>query len=287
MPPRVDALEVMARRASPREAVAFAKAAGVVRTALAQHAGVGALTIVPLRGAMPVVWAVEGLRRFENGSGASYLEVPIGVQRRDLGVGAFIERSPRPEQKRAILDHLVSKWLASHPRQAPSHLRLVLLDEVQHGGTIMTATRALRSIIKSRGLHEKLTVISALDSRRGAQGEGKTAAFRELTANRLPNTTPITVPMPMFAIDVQPLLDRVELTGDGRDLSGMEQRLRTIRNAEAERLFRVLGTLARAASIRSGPEVFDDAKEELRSGRELTRHGENWIGDVIREFQRP
>lgn len=278
---RPDPLEVMARRASPAQAVAFAKAATAIRATLTEHVADGVLTIVPLRGAMPVVWAAEGFAKLESGSGAMYLEVPIGVQRRQHEGGGAVERSPRSEQKRAILDHYVSEWLASRGRVS-SGQRLVLLDEVQHGGTIMTAARALRSIIRDRGLNEHLTVISALDSRRGARSEAKTVAYQELVANRIPNVAPITVPLPMFAIDVQPLLDRVELIGDGRDLNGMERRLRTIRNTEAERVFRLLGTLARSAPTTSDPTFFERAFEELHGSRELTPHADSWLRGVQR-----
>jgi hypothetical protein len=214
---RRGAFETLTRKVSPRGALDFVAGATRIRSILANVAHEGALVIAPLRGAMPVVWAAEGVAHLERPSGAIYLEVPIGVQRRYLGDRRISERSPRPHQKRAILERYLNAWLTEHRVEA-EQMELMLLDEVQHGGTIVTAQRALRSLVDTCGLARRLRVIAALDSRSGAQSEPKTEAFRRLVANQIPDTSTVVVPMPMFAIDVQPLLDQVELDGDGSDL---------------------------------------------------------------------
>jgi len=278
----IRALEVLARRASPREIIEFAEASSAIRAAVIRHASRSTAVVTPLRGAMPVVWALEGLADYEAPTGATFLEIPIGVQRRLVG-GRLHDRSPRPSQKRLILDRYIADWQAA-TGLPPYECSVVLLDEAQHGGTISTATRALRAIITGLGLNNDLVVIAALDSRRGADSEPKTAQFQALMANEVPDTLGITVRLPMFAIDVQPLLDQVVLEGDGANLDGIERRLSTARNSGAEAIFRTFGSLARSPAARREPDLAQRILGTLRVSGSATTHATTWLDGVLRAF---
>lgn len=198
---------------------------------------------------MPLVWGAEGHGGLEAPSRTQYLEIPLGVHKRYLANDKVVEKSPDTSQKNQIFSKYVTDFLETS-RLDPSRISLTILDEVQQGGTITTATKIARSIIEKIGLRPTLNVIAAQDTRKRLRGQPKNPRYLQLSSNSTHDTITNVIPMPLIGTDISSLLDTVTLQGDGTLTGGMANRLEVTRNTDAERVFRTLGSLARNENLR-------------------------------------
>lgn len=236
-------LETLILHESAYNTAAFAQGASVVREALSVHDN--GLLIAPLRGAMPILWAAEGVPNLEPpASGLNRIEVPIGTYSHTSADNIPSQTSARRDWKTAI----ITEFLYSALDQTEMDVHdtpLVIVDEVQKGGTLPFAVRSIRRVIEQGGFPRKLSVIAAQDIRKKVVAEEKTQAYRQLSSNSVSETQTTVVPLPLIASDKATLLDTVDFFGPKQLTPGMIDRFHVTRNLKAEELFRTLGTMAR------------------------------------------
>jgi hypothetical protein len=277
------AFETLVSSYGPKAIAGFTHGSNVIRTALADCSAESTLTIAPLRGAMPVVWAVDGLSDFEGSSGAEFVEVPIGLHQRQFPDGIH-EQSATYDQKVQIMSSYIVSAMAANNR-SPSDTKLAIVDEVQMGGTISSASRAARGIIEKLGLDPELTVIAAHNSRRKSTAQPKAGPYVALASNRVSNTPTTVVPMPLVGTDRTQLLDSIHLEGDGRYPKNLDQRLVVTRNTDAERVFRTLGSLGRLPGLRhDGTFMHAFLNAQQLNSPELANIVESWMGRLVAEY---
>ena len=84
---------------TPTQVALLAKGATVARGALASFdRGDEILTIAPLRGAMPIAWAADGLTGFEKPAVNNWIEVPLGEFVYTDKYGNKKQRSPKRQK---------------------------------------------------------------------------------------------------------------------------------------------------------------------------------------------
>lgn len=243
----VSPLEAVVVRDNPYQLGMFATGTSIARRALASINPESTLTIVPLRGAMPIVWAAGGLDDLEPALDNTFIEVPLTYTHHD---GSLRTASPRRNEKPGIIRAYVAQALRDGERN-PADTSLMIIDEVQKGGTLGTAVEATRSVMRAQGIQGDLQVIAAQDSRRKVAAQAKTKMYRNLASNSVEHARTTVVPMPLIATDRVPLLDTITLVGDARVDSGrLAEQLTVQRNHDAETLFRSIGSMARVADVR-------------------------------------
>lgn len=244
----VSPLEAVVLRDTPYQVGRFAGGASIARRALATINPEKTLTIAPLRGAMPIVWAADGLSEIEPAIDNTFVEIPIGqyVYLRD---GRLRDTSPKRDQKIGIIDTYLTQVLEQDGRD-PYKTSLAIVDEVQKGGTLSAAVTTARAIAGRRDFLPRIQVVAAQDARRKIAAEPKTEMYRELASNSVEDTDVTVIPMPLITVDRDVLLDTVRLDGTPADSFMIATRLTVERNKPAEELFRALGSLARNGELR-------------------------------------
>lgn len=236
-------------RQAPIMTAMFGLGSSVIRRELAPLGLDSTLIVTPLRGAMPMVWSAEGVVGLEGGTDNRFLEVPTGEYVfQDLD-GSIKCLGPDRGQSQKIVRHYLDQAFAD-PDIDPFRTELILLDEVQKGGSISTLNEIIRTEMRRRSMSPYLRVIAAQDNRQRVAAQPKTESYKQLSSNSVPRTSVFVVPMPLLATDKADLLDKVVLEGRPRDLGTDPGRLTVYRNLLAETLFRTIGTMARREDIR-------------------------------------
>jgi len=176
------ALENLILNFGPNSVMTFAHGSSVVRAALAVSEAEAGITIAPLRGAMPIVWAADGLPEVEQSSGADFLEAPIGTFQYDTD-GLAKETSPLPPQKAEIIRGILNRAIEVDGRD-PARTSITVLDEVQQGGTLGLAATIARRVGRSFNFASPIRVIAAQDSRTKVAKQSKSPVYTSMASNR-------------------------------------------------------------------------------------------------------
>lgn len=262
----------------------FGFGSSIIRRQLASLNPESTLTIAPLRGAMPMVWSAEGRSEYEGHLDNLFLEIPTGEFVYSAPNGELKNSGPSNGQRQIILRHYFDRWFDERG-QDPTKTELILLDEVQKGGSLSTLNDIVRVEIRRRSMPSYIRVIAAQDNRRRIVAQPKTAGYGKLSSNSVPRTNVSVVPMPLIATDKSEMLDSVILEGAPRDLDAHPDRLTVCRNVLSEKLFRSIGTMARCRGVRHDStftwNFLNDQGPMSERGSVLA---EGWLKKVVTHF---
>ena len=238
-------------------------------------------TIAPLRGAMPLVWLADGLTGIETPAVKNWVEVPLGEFIYTDSHGSIRRQGPGVVAKKRILEDRVIESI----NECPSKTSFSVLDEVQHGGALGSAVSITRELIREQGFKPLLTVVAAQDIRPTVMAQPKSALYRLLASNSIPNTHVTVVPMPLITVDRRDLLDTVCYKGSPDDDNILPEKFETIRNHKAEVLFRTLGSCARNASLRHEPGTWEGLiNSQGLTGMFESNRIESWVAEIVRHM---
>ena len=226
----------------PFQAVEFLDGTTSVRNILSARQHEGSTILIPLRGAMPIIWAAQGLHN-EESLPMETVELPIGLFNYVNREGKSTSTSPNYEQKYRIVEHILES-------RRELGKRLLILDEVQKGGTISTLIQILQQLSHSSITPPYLSIIAAQDSRQPILRQAKTPSYRSIASNSVPGLKTNVIPMPLIATDRGALLDSIDLRHGRHTLPNIGESLVVSRNHRAEYLVRSLGSMARDEELR-------------------------------------
>ncbi len=215
------------------------------------------IVFFPQRGAGPIEWTTEVLMEASGKRLPVFSDLPIGTHISINGDKPEHTSGIRPNQKKALIEQTFDDLLEAG-LYVPGQSGVMLIDEVQKGGTISQASRLIRQTMYKHGDTGILTVVAAQDSRNKMLGDDRTEAYRKLVANERAGFKTTTVPTAMFMVDRHQFLDEILRTSDGKEVSLDDFIMRD--NETARRAFR---TLAR---------VFVDPERALTELEELRKH---------------
>jgi hypothetical protein len=246
------------------------------------HAREGSTVLLPLRGAMPMFWAADGLPEAEEPvvDQTNIIEVPVGTYNY-MASGAPSMRSPSKRAKRGIIDKAL-ETAALHSQD-----ELTLMDEIQGGGTVLPFVKGTLRFAQQHDLKLPLHLIAAEDTR--AVERVKTPGYRRMAANGFAGVMATIVRLPLIGLDKDALLDRVIFAGTAGSEQSEDEYLEGFsveRNTDAERLFRSLGSMVRHPEITHDDDfirrIFDPLATE---SPEAVDRLQPWLDTVLRGLQ--
>ena len=262
-------------RLNPTQVANFILSAGIVRTAVTSAGET--LMLLPERGAMPVYWAADGHPEGEPSMSAEDL-----VQ---LPIGSYDFQTPDDGIKKGTLSRQQKQELVRrHGNQLEEAHRVLIIDEVQKGGTITELVD-----IVSRHRQERpgrLYVIAAQDSREKVSSETKSPRYQEMASGNRKGVSATIVPMPLFSTDSDVLLNQLWYPGSTRNPAEINPTIEIRPNEEAEIIFRFLGMAARNREILEDPSVLDSKVFSFSLGDKASHRIEEWR-QVLIELLRP
>lgn len=271
-------LDTLVLRTPPDDARAFFTGAVSIRQVLESHressqneSWVG----LPLRGAMPMFWAADGLTDIETSAvaGERLVEIPVGTYHYNQA-GTPGVRSP---SKRAKVGIIANALAEAGVGEGDS---LMLLDEIQGGGTVTQLVRGSLDYARANGLILPLQLIAAEDTRIAA--ENRIGSYRRISTNQKDGIAATVVRIPLIGCDRDNLLDRVEYSGADRLAEEPDGGFVIHRNDDAEFLFRTLGSLTRYAELRNDDNFLRSAFDRfIVPDTETSEKFEEWITKVL------
>lgn len=258
-------------RINPSQVANFLLASEVVRTAVTSAGETH--TLLPERGSLPVYWAADGHPDEETSIVANgFTRLPIGSFDYYSPDTEQVEKGTlRREQKRAILkDHF------AEINEAP---RVLVIDEVQNGGTITEFVDIVRSFREKDS--PRLYVIAAQDSRAKVAKGTKKHDYLEMVTGKKDGVIATTVPMPLITTDRDPLLNQLWYNGSTRVPKELKPEIEIRDNPEAELIFRVLGTATRNREALEDTSWIDQKVFGLPVGQKASARLDAWRQNLI------
>lgn len=203
------AMDTLVRQAPPTWVADFARGCAVVAALVAKERP--GLVLYPGRGAGPLHWTARALL---GGRHPQAVDLPIGSHRTGAAAaGRHLNDPPlaglsRPRKKQVVEDALAA--LRASGAYRPGVTGVLLVDEVQNGGTLVEAARIVRQAMDGHGDTSALRVVAAQDQRPGVLSRPRSPRFAELAANNMPGVVAAVVPLMLFTVDRHTLLDRIE-----------------------------------------------------------------------------
>ncbi len=227
----------------------------------------------PLRGAMPLSWALEGDNSLE--AVPSYgrrHEVPLGVFTEYDNNGQGRRSSPNSPQKYEIIENTLVRVI-------DNDMRLGIIDEVQGGGTVIPLVSGVIQSLRRHNSQSLVKLFPAEDTRSVSINRRKTSGYRRMVSQQIMGLSTTVVRMPLVFCDRDVLLDEVIRTkssiGGGYDYAVQ-------RNVAAEKLFRFLGTASRNPDIAYDVTAVDEllATQSVTDSRAIDT-APAWIRRVV------
>jgi hypothetical protein len=256
---------------SPTQVGNFILSADVVRTAVANAGEV--LILLPERGAMPIFWAADGYADEEHTmAGNGIIQLPIGSYDFEGPDHDIKKGTLRNQHKHAIV--------ARHSTTLKEADRLLIIDEVQKGGTI---TELVDIVERHRGDEQKtrLYVVAAQDSRQGVSSQDKKPEYKILASGERKGAIATVVPMPLVGTDREDLLNRLWYSGNTRVPTENDPEIVIRPNYEAELIFRLLGMAVRNREALEDTSLLDDSVFSLPLGEKSSVRIEEWRHALI------
>lgn len=252
-------------RTNPSQVANFALASNVVRQSVLSAGE--ALVILPERGAMPVFWAADGSLEIESSvSRDGLIRLPVGSFDFEKLDGQIRKGSLAHEQKQKIV--------ARHTDLLRQTGRLLVVDEVQKGGTI---TEIVGIIDRARGSQlNRLYVVAAQDTRRKVASAPKKKEYETLASNSRPGVAATVVPMPLVSTDSDVLLNQLWYSGHTRIPTEFDPNIEIRDNIEAETIFRTIGMAARNREALIDTSVLDKKVFSYPLGQKASFRIEEW-----------
>lgn len=263
-------------RTSPEEVQGFMDSSCVMRDLVESSDATHLL--LPLRGAMPMAWAMEGVDGLEPNPTRRIqrLEIPLGTFLHLDQHGKLRPNSPNRPQKA----HMISSRLQRSRVDEGSHL--VVLDEVQGGGTIIPVIRTIMNA-RNEGMGiGRVSLFAAQDSRVRGGNRRTTGQYRKMVAQRVGDLTTTVVNTPLICMDRDMLLDSVQYTREYDPNMPTDYKDFSIyRNVEAESLLRFLGSLARNPDLAHDEAVLDAfAESQTQASDQALTLAPLWLASV-------
>jgi|GEM_PF-2417371 len=193
------------------------------------------IVIYPARGAGPIRWTMEAIADISGNTGGPLnVDLPIGT---NIGVDGKMKGISGQDKLRVCAELI--KSLYDKELYIPGKSRVMVVDEVQKGGTILQAAEAIKTAMWNSGAPEKtpLNVVAFQDTRKGLNEVRRTSAYGKLTSNSLHGLRATALPTSMFMVDVVSFLDKIEHTDeDPVSISN----LRLVKNQAARTIFPAL-----------------------------------------------
>lgn len=261
-------------RTPPAQVANFALSSSIVRSSVASAGE--ALVILPERGAMPVFWAADGFEAEEPSMLIDgQISLPIGSYDYESQDGTIKKGTLRREQKAAIVDQF-----GEDIKDAD---RLLLIDEVQKGGTITEAASIIdrqRRVGKEED-PKRMYVIAAQDSRKKVAEEKKKESYRKMVAGNTDGISATVIPMPLIGTDSDALLNQLWYRGQSRYPVEVMPSIEIRNNPEAQLIFRLLGLAARNREALEDTSVLDKNLFTLPLTERSAGRVEEWRGRLI------
>lgn len=252
-------------RSNPSQIANFALSSNVVRHSILSAGE--SLLLLPERGAMPIYWAADGLPSEEGRvTRDGVIALPVGSYDFENLDGQLRKGTLSRQQKQKIV--------ARHTADIIEAPRVMVLDEVQKGGTITEMTEIVQGI--RRESTGRLFVVAAQDTRRKVAAEAKNKKYEALASNSKQGVSATVIPMPLTSTDSDVLLNQLWYNGHTRVPEEADPEIAIHPNEEAEIIFRALGMAARNREALEDTSVFDKAIFEYPVGRKASFRIEAW-----------
>ncbi len=261
-------------RSPPTQVANFALSSNIVRSSAASAGE--SLAILPERGAMPIFWAADGYTAEEPSMLVDgVIRLPIGSYDFENEEGEVRKGTLRREQKATIVNQF-------HEDISEAD-RLLLIDEVQKGGTI---TEAVSILDRQRrvGLEDdpkRMYVIAAQDSRKKVAEENKKEIYQKMIAGNMEGISATVIPMPLIATDSDALLNQLWYPGQSRHPVEPRPPIEIRDNPEAQLIFRLLGLAARNREALEDTSVLDENLFSLPLGERSAQRVDEWRGRFL------
>ena len=217
----------------PHEIYAFVKGCSAIYEFMQEiHTDV---VFYPLRGAMPIAWTIRSLAQNTAGHEMNEIHLPLGTHLK-IPEGGF--SGLKGNQKRTAIRLAVQRLRESN--QTPQNPTLI--DEAQSGSTISQAAIHLRQALDDFFPGSPLHVIVAQDDRKHIINRRKRTSYRILVSNEHPSIHAAVIPLPLFIVDRESLLDTLLLPTD----APKEQQatlIHIMHNTVARESFDIIATL--------------------------------------------
>lgn len=228
--------------------------------------------LLPLRGAMPLAWALEGDMVHE--------PLPHQARRHEVPLGMFVEldaqtgrrcSSPNKPEKYLIIEQALEGILHEE-------VHLGVIDEVQGGGTIIPLVSGILQSTRRRGIRSAVKLFPAEDSRSASYNRKKTGGYRRMLRQEIAGLSTTVVRMPLVFCDRDKLLDEVVRANAPDGTMTYEVR----RNVAAEKLFRFLGSASRNPDLAYDVQTVDSVLAALSDADcKAIEEAPSWIKRVV------
>lgn len=231
---------------------------------------------VPERGASPIMWPIDELLQ-TRGKDYPKIFLPIGTNTDPLSgkLEGF-----KSTEKKEIINLAIDRFKSSSGIEDIHSA--VLIDEVQSGSTISTASKYIAQALPK----SKFYVIAVQDDRKNILHRAKTPAFTMLATNERFGIQTSVVPVPLFNVDRVGLLDTIFRPSDAPE-SNQPEMLMVMHNTESEKMMRILalaiqyphllqGAISR---IQSGEKDF--GKPQTEQEEEIEQKIYDWINNLF------
>ncbi len=261
-------------RMDPSRVANFILSTSVVRESVVTAGE--ALLVLPERGAMPIYWAADG-HPVEEGriSRDGIVRPPIGSYDYEAPDHSIRKGTLAQEQKQRLV--------AAHSQELRDASRVLIIDEVQKGGTI---TELVNIVRKLRGKDANmLYVVAAQDSRKKVAAEQKKENYQRMVAGNTVGVSASVVPMPLIGTDCDPLLNQLWYPGHTRIPVEFTPPIQIHPNEEAELILRTLGTASRNREALEDTSVLDRDVFSFNIGERAAGRIEAWREALIHRLQ--
>lgn len=190
------------------------------------------IVVIPERGAGPIAWTIQNLALERREHQPHYAFISLGTNtnadRKDRGLTG--------QEKITLVndefDHLQEQGVYD-----PQSSKVLLIDEVQKGGTISQVTTAVHDRLKADGSESTLSVIAMDDIRTKRSIQEKNHGYRQMIANEKTGIRAAVIPVNLFTVDRPKYLNTLFMPpADTRS----PRLIRVIQNAPSQELFRNL-----------------------------------------------
>jgi hypothetical protein len=193
------------------------------------------IVFFPQRGAGPIQWMCEEMLEQRGVKTPLSVDIPLGTH---TDVRTRLQSGLTPEQKDVIIEDVLQR-LQDEGVYQPGISKLMIIDEVQKGGTITQAAHRLKHSMQKREDDSSLSVVAIQDSRSQLIGMQRAHDFKRLAANEDEGYKTFVVPTALFTVDRSQFLDIIASDLDEQAYSESPlERLKTVENQESREIFR-------------------------------------------------
>jgi hypothetical protein len=208
-------VDVMTTGASHLEVLDFVAGCEVIRWTIQKERA--DIVFFPQRGAGPIQWTVEALMANDPVEAPLFVELPIGTH---IPINTNEEHPKpgglKPGEKNNVVAEVIDE-LEETGFYVPGRTKLMLVDEVQKGGTISQAAMSINAAMRQKGRDDmrQLSVVAVQDMRSSDTELRKTDKYKRLISNENKRFRATVVPLALFTVDRTDLLDEIwRLTTD-------------------------------------------------------------------------